>query len=74
MRSGSWGCLHAELAEIIFNMKKKPLTPRDIAVLAVVVAVFVGVIALFVVLASDGNNPAYHKCGDDPCPFTIGGP
>ena len=45
-------------------MKKKPLTPRDIAVLAVVVAVFVGVIALFVVLASDGTNPAYHKCGD----------
>ncbi|MBB3601109.1 putative membrane protein [Mycolicibacterium sp. BK556] len=55
-------------------MKKKPLTPRDLVALAVIVAIFVAVVAVFVVLASDGTNPAYHKCGNDPCPFTIGGP
>jgi hypothetical protein len=51
-------------------VKKKPLTPRDIAVLAVVVTIFVAVVALFV----DGTSPAFHRCGKDPCPFTIGGP
>jgi len=55
-------------------MKKKPLTPRDIAVLAVVVTIFAAVIALFVWLFVDGTSPAFHKCGKDPCPFTIGGP
>jgi hypothetical protein len=54
-------------------MKKRPLTPGDIAVLVAVVAIFVAVVVVFLVLASDGTNPAYHRCGNDPCPFTIGG-
>lgn len=55
-------------------MKKKPLTPRDKAVLALVVAIFAGVVALFAWLFVDGTSPAFHKCGKDPCPFTIGAP
>jgi hypothetical protein len=55
-------------------VRKKPLTPRDIAVLVVVVAIFVAVVAAFVWLFVDGTSPAFHRCGKDPCPFTIGGP
>ncbi|WP_158423568.1 hypothetical protein [Mycobacterium sp. EPa45] len=55
-------------------MKKKPLTPRDKLVLAVVVAIFVAVIAGFVALFVDGSSPAFHRCGKDPCPFSIGAP
>ncbi|WP_179466638.1 hypothetical protein [Mycolicibacterium vinylchloridicum] len=55
-------------------MKKRPLTPGDWIVLGVVAAIFVAVVAVFLVLASDRTNPAYHKCGPDPCPFTYGGP
>jgi hypothetical protein len=56
------------------RVKKKPLTPRDIAILVVVVAIFVAVVAVFVWLFVDGTSPAFHRCGKDPCPFTIGGP
>jgi len=49
-------------------MEKKPLTPRDIAVLAVVVTIFVAVIAGFAWLLADGPlPPALYDCGQNGC-------
>jgi hypothetical protein len=45
---------------------KKPLTPRDIAVLVVVAAIFAAVVAVFVWLFVDGTSPAFHRCGKIP--------
>lgn len=52
-------------------MQKKPLTPGDWAVLMIIVAIYVGVVAVFVWLFMDGTSPAFHKCGYQPCPFTM---
>ena len=56
------------------QMKKTPLTRRDYVTLAVVAAVFIGVIAGFALLLMDGVPPWMYHCGPDGCLRPRGGP